>query len=82
MFPSKHYCKFRLVFLVGAEITHVTFKKAITVSPLIKVGVADRDVLLVYEMEAMLFSPHEALLLRDESICDVLHTGKHIPKTH
>lgn len=51
---------------VGAEITYfkwLAFKKAIMVSPLIKVGVADRDVLLVYEMEAMLCSLQEAVLL-------------------
>lgn len=41
----------------------IAFKKAIMVSPLIKVGVTDRDVLLVYEMEAMLCSLQEAVLL-------------------
>jgi len=54
MFPSKHFFE---------DSGWCFFKKAITVSPLIKVCVSDRDVLLVYEMEAVLFSPQEALLL-------------------
>ncbi len=44
----------------------LAFKKAIMYYPLgilIKVGVADRDVLLVYEIEAMLCSLQEAVLL-------------------